>query len=375
MRLALIRSRYNPFGGAERFIENAVNALADQGAELTVVTRKWPAGAKTNVGKLIVDPFYIGSWWRDAGFARAVCAELEKQRFDLVQSHERLSCCDVYRAGDGVHAEWLAQRRRVMSAHKQLGVRLNPHHRFVLRAERNMFTSPRLKAVICNSRMVKDEIVRHFGTDEAKLRVIYNAVDSEKFNPALKSQHRDVTRDAIGCPRQAPLFVFVGSGFERKGLYVFLKALAMLPGDCRGLVVGSDKKLAVYREVAAGLGLNDRLHFTGGVNDVRPYYAAADVFVLPTLYDPLPNAALEAMACGLPAVTSSKCGAAELIENGRQGYVRDALDVPHIAEAMQNCLAHLAPMSEAARAAVLPYTPERMAVEYLTLYRELLSAK
>jgi UDP-glucose:(heptosyl)LPS alpha-1,3-glucosyltransferase len=375
MRLALIRSRYNPFGGAERFIENAVTALAGQGAELTVVTRKWPERANTKIGKLIVDPFYIGSWWRDAGFARAVCAKLEGQRFDLVQSHERLACCDVYRAGDGVHAEWLAQRSRVTSTHKQLGVRLNPHHRFVLRAERDMFKSPRLKAVICNSRMVKDEIVRHFGTQSEKLRVIYNAVDGEKFNPALRDEHRDATRDAVGCPRQAPLFLFVGSGFERKGLYAFLKALSALPSDCRGVVVGSDKKLAVYREVATGLGLGGRLHFTGGVNDVRPYYAAADVFVLPTLYDPLPNAALEAMACGLPAVVSTKCGAAELIENGRQGYVRDALDVSGIADGMQGCLANLAPMGEAARAAVLPHTPERMAGEYLTLYRELLSAK
>jgi UDP-glucose:(heptosyl)LPS alpha-1,3-glucosyltransferase len=90
MRIALIRSRYNPFGGAERFIENALGALAGQGTQLTVVTRKWPEGASANVGKLIVDPFYVGSWWRDAGFARAVCAQLGQQRFDLVQSHERL---------------------------------------------------------------------------------------------------------------------------------------------------------------------------------------------------------------------------------------------------------------------------------------------
>lgn len=375
MRLALIRSRYNPFGGAERFIENAVGALADQGAELTVVTRRWPAGANANLRNLIVDPFYVGSWWRDAGFARAVCSALTKQDFDLVQSHERIACCDIYRAGDGVHAEWLAQRGRVLSGTKQLGVRWNPHHRFLLRAERELFTAPRLKAVICNSRMVRDEILRHFGTAEAKLRVIYNAVDSAKFSPALQEEHRFPTRLSIRCSRKAPLFLYVGSGFERKGLVAFLLALAELPRECRGVVVGADKRLATFQAFADQLGLTDRLYFTGGVNDVRPYYAAADVFVLPTLYDPLPNAALEAMACGLPVVTSTKCGAAELIENGKQGVVCDALDTPAIARAMQICLAQRQEMGAAARAAVLPYTPDRMAGEYVALYRELLAAK
>jgi UDP-glucose:(heptosyl)LPS alpha-1,3-glucosyltransferase len=375
MRIALIRSRYNPFGGAERFIENALGALAGQGTQLTVVTRKWPEGASANVGKLIVDPFYVGSWWRDAGFARAVCAQLGQKRFDLVQSHERLACCDVYRAGDGVHAEWLTQRSRVIGGAKRLGVRLNPHHRFVLRAERELFTSPRLKAVICNSRMVKDEIARHFGTAGEKLRVIYNAVDCDKFNPSNRAQHRAATRGTIGCPEDSPLFLFVGSGFERKGLGAFLQALALLPQHCRGVVVGADKKLARYRATVRHLGLGDRLNFTGGVNDVRPYYAAADAFVLPTLYDPLPNAALEAMACGLPTITSTKCGAAELIENGKQGFVCDALDVARIAESMRSCLSNLESMGDAARVAVLPYSPARMAAEYIALYRELLGAK
>ena len=108
-RVALVRSRYDPSGGAERFVQGALAALKSQGASLTIVTRSWP---DHDGSAIVLDPFHVGSLWRDTSFARAVCAELARRRFDLVQSHERIACCDVYRAGDGVHAEWLAQRAR-----------------------------------------------------------------------------------------------------------------------------------------------------------------------------------------------------------------------------------------------------------------------
>ena len=151
MKLALIRARYDPFGGAERFLNSAADALVAQGASPTIITRAWPQSANPAIAHQIVNPRYITSAGRDSGFARAVCALLQTQQFDLVQSYERLACCDVFHAVDGVHAEWLAQRKRVQSAVKQFGVRINPHHRVVLAAERQMYHSPKLRAVICIS--------------------------------------------------------------------------------------------------------------------------------------------------------------------------------------------------------------------------------
>ena len=158
-RVALVRSRFDAFGGAERFVQSAIAALKAQGASLTLVTRRWPDNDGTAI---IVDPFHLGSLWRDRSFARAACAALAKRRFDLVQSHERIACCDVYRAGDGVHAEWLAQRARVQSPLARLATSLSPHHRYLLEAERRLFTAARLMAVICNSDMVRGDIARHF---------------------------------------------------------------------------------------------------------------------------------------------------------------------------------------------------------------------
>ena len=176
-RIALIRQRYTPFGGAERFVSRAMDALGEQGASVTIVTRQWQGEALHQA--LICNPFHMGRLWRDWSFARCVCNALGDAKFDLVQSHERLSCCDIYRAGDGVHREWLAQRKRVLGPMARLGMMLNPYHRYVLGAEKHMFHSRQLKGVICNSRMVKEEIIRHFGLPESKLHVIYGGFSSQ----------------------------------------------------------------------------------------------------------------------------------------------------------------------------------------------------
>ncbi|MEI6737600.1 MAG: glycosyltransferase family 4 protein [Pseudomonadota bacterium] len=388
MKVALIRAKYNPFGGAERFVETAVGALAAQGVSLTILTRQWPENVQ-NVNPalhhVVINPRYVTSTGRDSSFANAVTEHLGTTKYDLAQSHERIVGCDIFRAGDGVHAAWLAQRARGMDKHgdsiKRLSVKLNPHHHYLLRTEREMFLSPLLRAVICNSAMVKADILRHFDIDETKLRVILSGVDSQKFHPGLRDEFRLSTRKKLKITKGAPVALFVGSGFERKGLSGFLLGLADQAGSAqladkgvRGIVVGHDKHLAHFQTRANQLGLADRVVFTGGVEDVRPYYAAADILVLPTLYDPLPNACLEAMACGLPTITSTTSGAAELITDDVEGYVTDALDVSAISAAIGHTLddARMVKMGLRARERVRMLTPEAMATSYIALYRELL---
>jgi UDP-glucose:(heptosyl)LPS alpha-1,3-glucosyltransferase len=369
-RIALVRSRYDPAGGAERFVQNAIRALRSQGASLTIVTRRWP---DLDGSAIVVDPFHVGSLWRDWGFSRAVCRELAARHFDLVQAHERIACCDVYRAGDGVHAQWLEERRRVQSPLAALATRMNPHHRYVLRAERALFTSPRLRAVICNSEMVRREIARRFDTPAASLTLIRNAVDAAVYHPGLREEMGAAVRQQLALPQGAAVVLHVGSGFERKGVAGLLRALAAARSRPWGVIVGRDKRSAAYVALARRLGIAERVRFVGSVSDVRPYYACADAFALATLYDPQPNAVLEAMACALPVVTTPKCGAAELLAEGESGFVRDALDVAGLASALDRLdPASAAAMGRNARDAVAPHTPAAMAAEYLELYRRLL---
>ena len=331
--IALIRQKYNPAGGAERFVSRAMHELAQQGAAVTLITRQWDRAAGEAV--VALSPWYLGSTWRDWSFARAVCKHVRQTSYDLVQSHERLACCDLFRAGDGVHREWLLQRGRTRGALHRLAMYCNPHHGYLLRAERRMFESPRLRAVICNSRMVRDEIVRHYAIAPDKLEIIYNGVDLEAFHPVKREAGRQAMRGKLGIPESALTVLHVGSGYERKGVAVLLHAVASMSVRCHLIVVGRDKREARYRELARALGIDARVHFLGVQADPKPCYAAADVFAMASLYEPFANASMEALAMGLPVVTSIKSGAAEVIETDKTGYVCDALDTSAFAAAFQ----------------------------------------
>ncbi len=396
MKIALVRQRYNPYGGAERFVERAMTALAARDVELTLLARDWSittgstttesattgtettapdaAGAGAERRLIRCDPFFIGRVWRDWSFARAVCAAVKSHSFDLVQSHERISCCDVYRAGDGVHRQWLANRKRAAGVLEHIALTLNPYHWYTLAAEKRMFESPRLRAVICNSNMVKEELRRHFGLAEAKLHVIYSGVDLAAFHPDLRQTWRARKREELGIADSAMVFLFVGSGFRRKGLPQLLRALTGVR-DAHLVVVGADRDLPRLRRSADQAKLSGRVHFAGGQEDVKPWYGMADCFVLPTLYDPFPNAALEAMASGLPLITSLQCGAAEFIQSGVEGYIcRDPLDVIELARCLKLAAApgQSLRMGSAARRKVEPYDLAGMARQLTQLYADLL---
>jgi UDP-glucose:(heptosyl)LPS alpha-1,3-glucosyltransferase len=228
--------------------------------------------------------------------------------------------------------------------------------------------------VICNSRMVRDEIVRHFALPAERLHVIYNGVDLDAYVPELRLAHREAMRRRLDIPDRAVVYLHVGSGFARKGVGTLIDAFARLPDrEARLLVVGRDRAERSMAARAARLGLAQRVHFAGGQADVKPWYGAADVFVLATLYDPFPNAALEALASGLPAIVSRQCGAAELIREGVNGHVVDPLDVAGLAQAM-GAVAGRGPtaLAEDARASVTHLGLDAMGERLVALYRSLL---
>lgn len=361
MKLAIVRQKYTPFGGAERFVARALDALRAQGTTVEIIARSWGADATG----ITCNPFYLGRTWRDASFARCVQDVIASGRFNLVQSHERIPGCHIFRAGDGVHATWLELSGKSLSW-------LSPWHRYTLAAEAAMFRHPDLRAVICNSHMVRDDIARRFPAAADKLNVIYNAIDPAEFNPGLRDTHRTPLRIELGADETAPVILFVGSGYARKGVATLIEALVrMSTKTAEAWIVGRDKDEAHYRRIATRLGVARRVRFLGAQIDVRPFYAAADVFCLPTLYDPLPNAVLEAFACGLPVATTTSCGAAELIEPGVNGDVCAARDPVALAGQLDAlCAPGVArAMGAAARACVAPLSPAAMATRLLALYR------
>jgi UDP-glucose:(heptosyl)LPS alpha-1,3-glucosyltransferase len=362
MKLAIVRQKYTPFGGAERFVARALDALRAQGVAVDIIARNW----ENDAAGVKCDPFYLGRTWRDWSFARCVQRVITSGRYDLVQSHERIPGCHIFRAGDGVHATWLELAGKPLTW-------LSPWHRYTLAAEAAMFRHPDLRAIICNSGMVRDDIAGRFPEAAGKLHVIYNGIDLEQFHPGLRELHRDAVRTRLGAGGTAPVILYVGSGYERKGVATLIEArTCMATRDAEVWIIGRDKDQRHYEQLARKLGVEKSVRFLGAQPEVRPLLGAADVFCLPTLYDPLPNAALEALACGLPVVTTPSCGAAEFVTPGVNGDLcptgdssalalrLDALCQPGVANVMR----------KAARASVAALDPASMAGRLLDLYRQ-----
>ncbi|MBT4836780.1 MAG: glycosyltransferase family 4 protein [Methylococcales bacterium] len=368
--ICLIRQKYRDDGGAERFVSRALEALSHQDLNVAIIARQWQT--QKDVQGIKCNPFYLGRTWRDFAFAKCVCQTLKEHSFDLVQSHERIACCDLYRAGDGVHREWLKQRSQNISIISRLVQQFSLYHRYIMSAEKKLFESDQLKAVICNAEMVKQEILGYFSINPDKIHVIYSGVDTQAFNPSLKS-HRKVVRQQLNIAEDACVYLFVGSGFVRKGVEALLKAFKSQAETSHLVIVGKDKKQQQFVKMSEALNVQNRVHFMGAQSDVKPYYGMADVFVLPTIYDPFPNVCLEAMAAGLPIITSTKCGAAEFVKSGENGYVCDALDDDALAVHMRS-LVELDVAKQAglnAREVIEPYNLEKMSENLVALYQSL----
>jgi UDP-glucose:(heptosyl)LPS alpha-1,3-glucosyltransferase len=249
---------------------------------------------------------------RPLRFAEAVRAEIAKERFDCVFSLERTLQQDVYRAGDGVHRVWLQRRKQFAPWWKKPLVGGGAFHRNMLALEAQTFDPANTRHIIVNSEMVRREILEHFPFPAERIHLVRNGVDLARF----QSGARAATRARLGVKDDESLLLFVGSGWERKGLAFLLRLMADLRSNrgkkpARLLVAGKGKPPTATTDVI----------FAGPVADVENLYAAADAFVFLPIYEPSANVVAEALAAGLPVVTSAQNGAAEFIRDGVNGSV------------------------------------------------------
>jgi UDP-glucose:(heptosyl)LPS alpha-1,3-glucosyltransferase len=371
VRLAFIKKRFSLHGGAERYLQTLIECLKKSGHEIHVFANEWTAGEGVVFHRVPVTA--LGSMFSTITFNLNVKRAIARGAApNCVISFERTTCQDVYRAGDGCHKEWLSLRRSVEPLWKRVSFRVNPLHIALLSIEKKLFRNTGL--IIANSNMVKKQIMKHYGLPDERIVVIYNGVDLTGFSPDNRMRWREQMRKELSIPAETKVLLFVGSGFERKGLTTLLRALPILKktrkdlsADIRLLVVGKGDQ-AKFRVLAITSGVGDCIIFTGPRADVERYYAAADIFVLPTLYDPFSNATLEALASGLPAVTTAQNGAAEIIEEGVEGFiVRDALDDDELVEKIGRALSDHATMGGSARRKAEMFPIERAAGEFTAL--------
>lgn len=372
--IAIVRQRYSPFGGGEEIIRQAAELLSSDGqVDVSIVAREWNGEQSEEVKFVRCNPPYWGRFLRELTFCLRA-SSLARNHFDILQSHERVPGAHVYRAGDGVYRNWVRNYLRVMPPWRRWVARCSPFHLLLLTLERRMYHAPELRAVIANSQMVADEIAQEFPHVKGRVHVIWNGVDCSRFSPELRGRHRHEVLGRHGLRENQRVAVFLGSGWIRKGLITAIYALGAMPDDVRLLVVGHDKRRGQFERVVRQLGLGDRVVFAGPRRDPEAYLGCADALVLPSLYDAMPNSVLEAMAVGIPVVVSSHTGAAHLVKLGHCGEVCDPFERDEWGPALERALDQDARQrwGDAARAVALQHTMERMASEWLALYRTLI---
>ena len=240
---------------------------------------------------------------------------------DALLSLERVWSCDTYRAGDGVHRAWLARRRKFELPLKQFARALNRKHRDLLHLEESLFASRKAGRVIVASQMVKKEIVDLYRYPADRTDIVHNGVPLDKFR--FDSELREKSREDLELKPDQIALLFAGSGWERKGLLFAIKAMALCKNRKMRLLVAGRGNAALYKTRRLRFWREEPVQFLGEVADLMRIYAAADILILPTIYDPFSNACLEALACGLPVITTRSNGFSEIIEDSVHGSIVD----------------------------------------------------
>ncbi len=259
---------------------------------------------------------------------------------DCLFSLERVWNCDFYRAGDGVHRAWLERRQVAAPFFKRWTRAFNRKHGELLALEARLFSAKDVEAgagaggVIANSNMVKQEILQHYPYPAERIHVIYNGLPPRPQAKGPEGQERleglrARVRRELGLSELDYVLLFAGSGWERKGLQFAIEGM-------RRANLSRPLLLVAGRGDANRFPRSSRVRFLGPVREMEAYYAAADAFLLPTLYDPFSNACLEALAAGLPVITTTANGFSEIVHPGEQGEVLDdPTDTEAVARAIE----------------------------------------
>jgi len=381
MKIALVRKEFNELhGGAERYAVNLAKGMAELGHDVHVFCGKNNMKKKNNITVHKVSYLKTPSPVKNLSFSKNSAKLIAKENFDIVNGLAQIFPQDIYRVGDPLHINWL----RTFSSNpvKKVMKYLNPRDLALLYIEKNIFKQGNYKRIITNSHMSKAQVVHYYNVPEEKIKVVHNGVDLNKFNSDEKPGLRKSIRKNLGIKKDEVILLFAGNDFRRKGLQFAMQCVANLikKGLKVKLLIAGRQKAGPYLRLVRKNGYADNILFLGHVEKIESVFCASDMFILPTFYDPFSNVCLEAMACGLPVITTRLNGAAEIIEDKVSGFVVDSpLQIEEMVTAaaavIENNSSGLKEMSEKAVLAARQNPVKKNISETEKVYLEVLKEK
>ena len=338
MKIALVILHADPSrGGAERYTVDLAAALARRGHEISILASSF-AEPIENVRFVPLDHRGATRAGKYLRFLDSLDEHLKENRYDIVHAMLPVRTCDLYHPHAGIAAEAL----------ERWTVHFNPRRRAMAKVERALLRKDRPPVVLALSEYIKGFIRKHYPLPHDRLQTLFNAVDLTHFDPA----RRDIApalspMTAAGDPYAFTLLT-VAQDFQRKGLWQAIEAMSLLESwykPCRLVVVGEDGR-GPYEKLADQLEVD--VQFVGGVADTRPYYRCADLLVLPTRHDPCSLVVLEALAMGVPVISTKFNGACEIMEESHGVVLDDPENVPALAEAMRRMMNESLPIKQRA---------------------------
>lgn len=361
LSVAIVVESLHARGGVERRTTELAKGLLAAGHEVHIYANRWdPTSLKLRRASPQfhrIPMLRLGRAMKPLSFAWFAGKAIPESRHDLVHTQARVYRFDVATLGVGVHRAYL----------DALGAKESAFDRAVLRIERAMFSPDDKRRVIVNSRKCKGELMHYYHFPEERIDVVYNGVDSDAFTP--KPEIREAARREFGIFPNDIAVLFVGPGFRRKGLDTLIQAASKLPGNVKLLVIG---------RTTHAWQAEPRIIWAGQSDSMDRCYAAADIFALPTRYDPFANSTMEALASGLPVVTTTSNGVSEILQDTENGFIIGSNDPDALAEKLQAliddpCLRER--IGSAGRTTVKPYTWEETTRKTMAVYEAFLAEK
>ncbi|MGE0085384.1 MAG: glycosyltransferase family 4 protein [Desulfococcaceae bacterium] len=375
MKIALVSHKYSlSKGGLEKDTVLLSRELLKSGHEVHIFANRCEDTVQ-GITFHHVPMLHISSPGKNLSFALSAKQKLAGNDFDIIQSMDRILHQDIFRVSDGINPVQMMYRypnpllRRIVAA--------TPRRMALKWLEDKIFLQGGTRMVLAISQMIKQEIITHYGMEQERIAVIYSGIDTSVFHPGVKDKYRKSIRDMYGIREDEILLLFISNDHKRKNLAAVLEAMRLLEDKKYRLMVVGSGSIGPYQKKAVKYGIERQVGFLGHRPQIERYFGAADIFVFPSHYDAFGNVCLEAMACGLPVIVSNTCGAAELIQNGKDGFVPEKNRPAQIAEIIYRLEdTYLrSEIGDHAAVTAAQYTLERYMAELLKLYEHVIHMK